>query len=554
MALTKVSGQMSNATPISVLDFGADNTGASNSATAIQNAFDEIVAKGGGKVIFPKGTYIFEGSVTCSAPVEIDLDQSTVQRTNGIGGFRFTGSRLVIKNGIIDGNNNPVNRAHLVRYENASGTVILDGVTLQNNVAGYPTPTTNQDTDLFYPVKFDELLVNDCSFILASRQGITIADAASRIVITNSYFQQCYLFGIDVEPDSPVAADDMYDFIIIQNNVFKDCGPVSPTNKVWNVGGPFAHFCAFSKIITKHLVIADNVCLNELVTSAQSSPLFAPFVRMDHFRSATVSNNTFTDIERVLINGVPAGSDSGKLVFDGNTVEQRNSSLETTCYILDTEHITISGNHLHRLNPEATQELTITGNTFSRPSLGSYGVQAYASAGKINITGNSFENFTNAIETTNQSTNYLVSGNSQTNCTNFFGPNTPSSSDIGVNEDEQMVVNGNIIATGAIRSGSFLVSVPNTGVATTILDLTDTPRMGLICVRDVSSSVRIGAMGLFANYFDGLNNSSTLSSVQNSPINSSALTLSGQNLQFAHTWPNGTRNVSVYIIDLSFAG
>lgn len=60
MGLTKVSYAMINGAPLNVLDYGADNTGTSNSTTAINNALTAAATKAQ-SVYFPAGTYLYNG-------------------------------------------------------------------------------------------------------------------------------------------------------------------------------------------------------------------------------------------------------------------------------------------------------------------------------------------------------------------------------------------------------------------------------------------------------------------------------------------------------------
>jgi hypothetical protein len=61
MSLTKVSYSMIQGAVVNVLDFGADNTGATSASTAIQNAINSISS---GVVFIPKGTYLISASIT----------------------------------------------------------------------------------------------------------------------------------------------------------------------------------------------------------------------------------------------------------------------------------------------------------------------------------------------------------------------------------------------------------------------------------------------------------------------------------------------------------
>lgn len=63
MPLTKVSYSMIQGAEFNVLDYGADSTGATDTSTAIQAAFDAAAAAGGGTVYLPSGTYL------CNTPL-----------------------------------------------------------------------------------------------------------------------------------------------------------------------------------------------------------------------------------------------------------------------------------------------------------------------------------------------------------------------------------------------------------------------------------------------------------------------------------------------------
>jgi hypothetical protein len=70
---------------VSVLDFGADPTGATNSSTAVQAAINSIVALGG-TLVFPRGKYLFTSQVT-------------IDRTYAAIGGNFVGERNLIISG-----------------------------------------------------------------------------------------------------------------------------------------------------------------------------------------------------------------------------------------------------------------------------------------------------------------------------------------------------------------------------------------------------------------------------------------------------------------------
>lgn len=63
MALTKATYAMVSSAPFSVLDYGADPTGATDSTAAFNAALTAAVAAGGGSVYAPRGTYLINGRV-----------------------------------------------------------------------------------------------------------------------------------------------------------------------------------------------------------------------------------------------------------------------------------------------------------------------------------------------------------------------------------------------------------------------------------------------------------------------------------------------------------
>lgn len=70
---------------VSVLDFGADSTGVSDSSAAVQAAIDSVETFGG-KLVFPPGKYLFSSQVT-------------INRTYAASGSNFVGERNLIISG-----------------------------------------------------------------------------------------------------------------------------------------------------------------------------------------------------------------------------------------------------------------------------------------------------------------------------------------------------------------------------------------------------------------------------------------------------------------------
>ena len=71
MALTKVSYSMITGAPVNVFDFGADPTGTTNSAPAIQAAVNFAAGR---RIYIPQGTYIIGSTITCPSGTWLEGD------------------------------------------------------------------------------------------------------------------------------------------------------------------------------------------------------------------------------------------------------------------------------------------------------------------------------------------------------------------------------------------------------------------------------------------------------------------------------------------------
>lgn len=77
MALTKVSYSMIDGAAVNVLDYGADPTGVTDSATAIQAAIDAAPTQG--SVVFAPGTYIIGSTINLKSNIIVDGCGATVK-------------------------------------------------------------------------------------------------------------------------------------------------------------------------------------------------------------------------------------------------------------------------------------------------------------------------------------------------------------------------------------------------------------------------------------------------------------------------------------------
>lgn len=107
---------------VSVLNFGADPTGATDSTVAIQNAVNSLTNLAGpGKLIFPRGTYVTTSAINFPiawARNTIDFMGSIVRYDGpiSVNAAMFTFNRLVNSNAFLNGYLNANNRAGFIFY------------------------------------------------------------------------------------------------------------------------------------------------------------------------------------------------------------------------------------------------------------------------------------------------------------------------------------------------------------------------------------------------------------------------------------------------------
>ena len=119
MSLTKVSFSMITGAVVNVLDYGADSTGATDSATAIQAAITALGTYERGTVFIPKGAYkvassILIGGTASAYPIVIEGVGQGTQIINAAPAsnptFNCKGNHWFLKNMLLTGNStNPNN-------------------------------------------------------------------------------------------------------------------------------------------------------------------------------------------------------------------------------------------------------------------------------------------------------------------------------------------------------------------------------------------------------------------------------------------------------------
>jgi hypothetical protein len=184
---------------VNVVSFGADSTGATNSTTAIQNAFNSLGAGRSKVVYFPSGTYLTTGNIHVPSCRIIGVSGTNAMGFDAPQGgrtFKFDGTKILCTSAtnnlfIFDSSGTVIEHCSLV---NTSGTTPTAGAGIKSMKPS--TKILHCAISGFYDnVWFDEspeYLVDDVFFSQYVRYGIYhrtfIEPDAGDQVITNSWF------------------------------------------------------------------------------------------------------------------------------------------------------------------------------------------------------------------------------------------------------------------------------------------------------------------------------------------------------------------------------
>jgi hypothetical protein len=524
---------------VSVKDFGAVGDGVANDTAAIQAAINASE-----RVFFEAGKTYRCDFVSIGSRCIIDFCGATIKRFTYVVNYIFqvTGTHdlCVMKNGTIDCENQIGWRA--VGCSASNVKFVVENMKFINNAQGYPILDKDIGNDHVYVARAKEFVATNNTFYFASRQGISITGRVGVVLIDGNTFEKCYLYGVDIEPNTELT--HMYESVTVTNNTFKNCGSGDANDYVYiGGGGSFQLLSGNSAVvIAQNFVFSGNTVISGEYDFATRISA-APKLRLAGAQSYIVTENAIENMGVILVGqGIdPLSSDS--VVFSNNVIKYTKSvnPAEEFTFILDSlKQATISGNSMKQLLV-ASEVASVTGNTFTS---GLIGVRAYSAVTAISITGNVFANLTTAcIDTSLKSSGYLITGNSFENCAAFLqGPVT--SSFIANNSDGDTTAL-NLIGTNSVYSEVTEVSVPDS-TPTTVLNIGGKKKSGMIFIHD-RGNTRIGSFGSFANYFSNSVDNPALFAVTNSGFNSSALTLSGSDIQFTHAF-GATRTVKCTVI------
>ena len=131
MSLTKVTYSMIAGAPANVSDYGAVGDGVADDTAAIQSA----LSSGSKSIVFPAGTYLVNGALTCStASVTITATEATIKLKNSATNkyiLNVTGANSTVIGGTWDGNQSNGNTGPDV-FSNYSVRIGGNGSTIRN--------------------------------------------------------------------------------------------------------------------------------------------------------------------------------------------------------------------------------------------------------------------------------------------------------------------------------------------------------------------------------------------------------------------------------------
>lgn len=192
MPLTKTTYSMIQGAVYNVLDYGADNTGTTNTSAACQAAIDACIVTGG-TVFFPEGTYLLTGQTSADSKtnglvIPYTSFNSTAKRIKLVG----TGASSILKANSDD--------MYIVRFCDSHGGVeslTIDG-TGKTGVTGLGVVPQNitQTTTLVFQIYnyFNNLYIRNCAEGIELKTGPQVGGSDSGCwynSFNNTWIYQC---------------------------------------------------------------------------------------------------------------------------------------------------------------------------------------------------------------------------------------------------------------------------------------------------------------------------------------------------------------------------
>lgn len=317
--------------------FGAVGNGVADDSAAFQSAINS-----GAPIRLQNKTYNVS-NVDITIPTHIDMCGAKIQRAVEGGNIFVARAALTLENGTLDGLNNSDGYSHVLLFDSADSDLILTNMEFINNCYGYPTPVLSVNADLVDVQHVNRLIVTNCVFDVASRNGISVTESYNEVSIDRCKFTNCYLFGFDCEMNNPVA--DSCGDIKITNSVFIGNGRKNGSY-VWNSGGSFQVSSPQHQDITFGKNVFVSGCTMLTNDYAKVSGQVSPYVCIEGVRDIWFVNNHVTSFDRVLIARWHEAYKAFSAHVCGNTFDlHEGGPQESHPYIQSVEHAIVSDNY-----------------------------------------------------------------------------------------------------------------------------------------------------------------------------------------------------------------
>ena len=343
-----------------VRSYGADPTGAKDSAMAIQAALNAARAAGGGVVHLPAGLYVV-GQI-------LQIGSGTTLLGDGVGVSTIRAANRFSPNQV-DG---LYGLSVLVVANNAGGSnIVLSGLTFdgnQANITSFPSPFDEQDSHCLYLCHVDGLQINGIEIINAIRYSLFMLQCSHSSVRFSRIISGQEALGTRTQQDG-IHLAGCTDCVIAENNV--DTGTTA---------GVGDDAICLQALTSGHPITAITVTGNVLRSGARGISL-VPY--LDNIRDVTITDNDIleTQDDGVLFNVQRSGTTCSDITIRGNKLARIATS--------GSGH----GVNLQSITTAAYQDVAISGNWFTS-FIATSGFGIYAGQGSnLMIDGNNFDNF-----------------------------------------------------------------------------------------------------------------------------------------------------------------
>ena len=423
---------------LSVLDFGADPTGSTDSTAAINAAITAANAAGGGKVYFPAGLYLI-GTTTHVVMLsnvslvgagwasKIKLANNTPISASLAGIVANSCTNISVRDLYLDGNRaNQTILTGLLRIDACSNVDVCGNVMVNcNNVCVY--------------------FVNGCSHVLCNENimvdshgtNIKVGHESSDIIIDGNSLYDTGAFtahndGFIMTRFGTTGQKN----IVISNNSMISPNGAGLAMALWLISGNNITVSGNSIEVgspTASTVYVDaEASMRDIAISGNT--IYAPSGGISGIRvlersagknisRLAISGNTIRGLVSTAISVVPSyASTFSELSITGNTINTTMDGTGDKGILITSEGAVISGNTISMTGSVAgdgigigSSLVTVTGNNVNMNSAGSRGIITFGSY--TNITGNTVKGTTSYGIRCDAATNYnLVVGNVLNSC------------------------------------------------------------------------------------------------------------------------------------------